>query len=1307
MRMWRIFLTSVAMWTGACSLIGGLPEMTLARYTYRAERWETENGLPQNFVVATAQTPDGYLWVGMLGGVAKFNGQRFLPFGDLDESTPFLRCMFVTKAGTLWLGTYKGVMIAKEAGLDPWSGNKDLASQDVRCLAETPDGTMWVGTANQLVRHHQGVSEVVYPNSSWPKLRGAYTLLPDGEAGVLVGTSRGLFRISGQSIAKIKLPAALDNANIVSLARAPDGTLWVGSAGAGLARLDPQGGCDVFTADDGLPSDHVRTLLVDRAGRLWSGTMRGLAVFDGKKFVTPEVPDMPLDYDIVSLRQDIEGNLWVGGIRGLLRLDAGRFTMLDHSIGIGNRALLCAKEFSDGSIWVGLSNGGVVRVQNGEYDTYRLSSGTQRTSDTILSLAEFEPGVALVGSYAGLYWIKDGKAEKAPTPLRYSKEVRVLHRDAQGTLWYGSLEDGLMKVEGQEIKTFSLKEGMPSNDVRCIIDDGSGGLWVGTAGGLVSVQGQKIRSWNAKDGLPAPSVRALYLDKKHVLWVGTDRGLARFKDGRFASWTKADGLFSHDIRQIVEDDFGYLWLTSPMGLFRMRKQDLESSAAGERRLLGCMRFGSSWGVASCENFTPSNPTAWKLRDGRMIFTTVSGLLVADPSAIDMNLRPPPVVVDQVRFRNVPVALSNNTIAIGPAEGSLEIDFAGLSYCDPSRTVFRYKMEGVDADWVETSARRTVTYHNLQNGSYTFRVLACNNDGVWNETGLGLQVRVLPHYYETAWFRTGSVFLGLLIFYGLYRWRSNYIRCRSAELERAVEERTRSLKSEMARRELAQSELLLSEKQFAKIVSSSPMPLALIDLSDGRFTEVNPSFCEYFGKQADAVCSSTDREIPLWPSPEVRAEVYKDVQARRRVLNRECTIRVDGRSRQVLISAEPISLKTGPHMLLILLDISERIALEQQVRQLQKIEATGQLAAGIAHDFNNLLTVIIGQLCMMKEDVPNRSAEDADSLEQALKAAERAATLTRQLLMFSRKHRIEPKAFRICDLVRRLTKIIQPVMGETIELLSELEPELPMVDGDEVQLEQVLVNIAMNARDAMPKGGRFKLIVSTKQFSAEDASRNPEARVGRFVQIEAQDSGCGMPPEVLERVFEPFFTTKEPGRGTGLGLSMAYGTVHQHGGWIEIQSEVGRGTSMKIFLPALDVPVTRGTTPPMPAERKPGSVCILYVEDEESVRTMVKRALEGRGYRVLSAADAHGAIEIWQEQWANISLVFSDIVMPGGITGIELVMQLKREKSDLRVLLTTGYSADALNLKLDPEIQILSKPYTIDFLTQAIERTLAR
>ncbi|MBW3654505.1 MAG: PAS domain S-box protein, partial [Gemmatimonadetes bacterium] len=384
------------------------------------------------------------------------------------------------------------------------------------------------------------------------------------------------------------------------------------------------------------------------------------------------------------------------------------------------------------------------------------------------------------------------------------------------------------------------------------------------------------------------------------------------------------------------------------------------------------------------------------------------------------------------------------------------------------------------------------------------------------------------------------------------------------------------------------------------------------------------------------------------------------------------------------------------------------ASEEQLRQSQKLEAVGRLAGGIAHDFNNLLTAIQGNAEMLLMEAPETGPLREDLME-IKRASIRAAGLTRQLLAFSRKQMLAPKVLDVNSSVREMERMLARLLGEDVTLVTRLEARASRVKADPGQLEQVIMNLAVNGRDALPRGGTLVIETADARLTEADSRRYPYSVVpGRYVQLTVSDEGVGMAPEVLARVFEPFFTTKEPGHGTGLGLSTVYGIVKQSGGYVWVESEPGRGTTFRVYLPAVDAEPDRPepVVPVLDDGRR--TATILLVEDEDAVRTLARKILERKGYEVLDACCRADARQVFEQAGRRIDLLMTDVVMPEG-SGRELAEELLAISPGLRVVFMSGYTDDALirHGVLESRFRLIQKPFAPDALTQAVREALEK
>jgi len=424
---------------------------------------------------------------------------------------------------------------------------------------------------------------------------------------------------------------------------------------------------------------------------------------------------------------------------------------------------------------------------------------------------------------------------------------------------------------------------------------------------------------------------------------------------------------------------------------------------------------------------------------------------------------------------------------------------------------------------------------------------------------------------------------------------------------------------------------------------------------------------------------------------------------------DCAIRTrDGSKRWVADSSIEMLDEGGDSKgsIGILMDITERKQLEEQLRQLQKMESIGQLAAGVAHDFNNILAVIQGHTDMLLSGMVE-GKEVEESLKQVSAAAKRAANLTRQLLTFSRKQEMQTQALNLNEVVQGTIQMLTRLLGAPVTLEFNAAPDLPAIHGDFGMMEQILLNFAVNARDAMPRGGQLTIRTGTRKLAEAEIKRNPEARAGWFVCLSVVDTGTGIAPEILPRIFEPFFTTKEAGKGTGLGLATVYGIVKQHQGWIEVDSQVGRGTSFRVFFPASSSSAVASTPLLSPTTARGKGEVVLIAEDEPAFRRLAARILRNLGYEVLEASSGVEAITIWEQHGKKLNLLLTDLVMPDGLTGRELAKQMATREAGLKVIYTSGYSPEMreTSFLFREGYNFLQKPYPPARLAETVRRCL--
>jgi two-component system, cell cycle sensor histidine kinase and response regulator CckA len=507
------------------------------------------------------------------------------------------------------------------------------------------------------------------------------------------------------------------------------------------------------------------------------------------------------------------------------------------------------------------------------------------------------------------------------------------------------------------------------------------------------------------------------------------------------------------------------------------------------------------------------------------------------------------------------------------------------------------------------------------------------------------------------------------------------------------------------RRRSEDALRKNEEMFRLLFSYNPLPTWVIDRETLRFLEVNEAAVRQYGYSQNEFKSMTVLEV----RPEEERPTFLNYlkEAPTDGLNRGHWKhrKKDGKIIEVETISHELEYAGRRVRLVVAQDISERQLLEQQLRQSQKMEAVGRLAGGVAHDFNNLLMVIKGHTELLLNGIPS-SEHYSRKIEQIDRAADRASALTRQLLAFSRLQVLQPHVMNLNDVVEDMGRLLPRLIGEDIELVIRRSEELGAVRADASQMEQVIMNLAVNARDAMPDGGRLLIETSNAELDSTYSAMHPVVQQGRYILLAVSDTGTGMDAETQARIFEPFFTTKPQGKGTGLGLATVYGVVKQSGGFIWVYSEVGRGTSFKIYLPRVDQPVERVGAPKSQSEAPRGTGTVLLAEDEQDVREVAREFLESGGYTVIEAHDGSEALKRMEKHEGAIDLLVTDMVMPG-MTGQELTGRLLESHPEIRVLYMSGYSerAAADCARGDSSMRLLAKPFSRWALLRAVHEIL--
>ena len=776
------------------------PSKSFTQYLHSS--WSSEDGLPQKSVMAVAQTEDGYLWLATEEGLVRFNGRTFVTFDE--RNAP------------------------------------GLGDRFIRSLAAAPDGSLWIGTMSGLAHYADGMFESFRHE---PESRmDIYDLCVGVDGSVWFSSDQGLRQVKNGVLRKYTIADGLPSNGINGLAVGADGTVWIATL-KGLVSLR-SGRFTTYASWDGVEGQPLNTIAMGRTGEVWIGARDGsIGVWKDGKIQTWWKGN---GARIENLHEDVDGTLWIAFEKaGLGRLrnhklelltrsnglpsnnpdwifenrelnlwvgwaDAGlsmfrdaKFQVVGKPEGLSSDSIASVIQAADGSFWIGTADGGLNHVVDGKAQTASVTNGLAERS--ALGIMQAHDGSIWVGSESGTATrIKDGRATSFHAPGSLTPGLAAIVEDRGNDLWFGfDMPNGLARFRNGRFEQIPIQ-----GRVKALAAAPDGSLWIASyLFGLSQFKDGVLHTYSVSDGLSSTFLTSVYVDPAGVVWAGTAlAGLNRLKNGKITHYSMEQGLVDSTVSAMMEDDSGNLWLSGPRGISRVSLQDLNDYADGRIKSVHSESYGYSDGLRSIECNSIAQPGIWKARNGALWFATTGGLAMIDPQHIRMNEVPPVVRIEDLSLDGTREVSTRNGMRLRPGNGNVEIRFKAPSFVSPERMLVRYRLVGVDRDWIDVPGRRSASYFNLGPGKYRFEVKATNNDGRASKEDAVLTFELLPHYYQTYWFRTVFVLCVGLMGWRVYVSRVHYLVRKTQGLETIILQRTAEVRFALLAAETAKEQL---------------------------------------------------------------------------------------------------------------------------------------------------------------------------------------------------------------------------------------------------------------------------------------------------------------------------------------------------------------------------------------------------------------------------------------------------------------------------------------------------------------------